>query len=421
VGLRVKDQGRVLDMRNATIARSAGTARQGELYLHQGERSEREPPATGKASRTRASGRRACPLEARTTRAPGGANWNVTAMTDLTGRIIERYWYSPYGQLEAVVAAHPFDYDDDGDVDDDDYAVTTNGTCSGAATGDCRRLDANADGVVDSADQTIIAAYIATLDSDTELQRIPAATHSRRGNVFGHQGLVLDAELASYQNRFRHYHPRTMHFLQRDPEGHVDGPNLYCYLARNPTSLTDFSGTTARPAFCVQWCTEGDGLGCRRPGGGPFDHVDGLTSCDGEGNIVICFDPDKVGVTSHPDVNEKCVEAAMQTDSGKCLCRHENKHFADISGDGSGCGGKGDNKSKKCGGTPPRTPEQGPDCCDPCFGHRTEMRGWDTQVDCLKQKGQPQSVWGPVQDVANQHRQNLEKCQQKNEKPCGCA
>jgi hypothetical protein len=67
-------------------------------------------------------------------RATGGANWNVTAMTVLdttlrptaaslpaetrsvcgesriTGRVIERYWYSPYGQLEAVVAAHPFDY-----------------------------------------------------------------------------------------------------------------------------------------------------------------------------------------------------------------------------------------------------------------------------------------------------------------------
>ncbi len=65
----------------------------------------------------------------------GSVNWNVTAMTVLdttpnasrfsrrlvaegrggesriTGRVLERYWYSPYGELEAVVAAHPFDYD----------------------------------------------------------------------------------------------------------------------------------------------------------------------------------------------------------------------------------------------------------------------------------------------------------------------
>jgi len=180
------------------------------------------------------------------------ANWNVTAMTDLTGRIIERYWYSPYGELEAVVAAHPFDYDDDGDVDADDYAVTTNGTCSGAAaaTGDCRRLDANADGVVNGDDRTVIAAYIATLDSDTELQRIPASTHSRRGNVFAHQGLVLDEEIASYQNRARQYFPVCVRFAQRDPlgdrqhfvSGYVDGLSLYAYIKLNPVKLRDPTG-----------------------------------------------------------------------------------------------------------------------------------------------------------------------------------
>jgi len=180
------------------------------------------------------------------------ANWNVTAMTDLTGRIIERYWYSPYGELEAVVAAHPFDYDDDGDVDDDDYAVTTNGTCSGAAaaTGDCRRLDANADGVVNGDDRTVIAAYIATLDSDTELQRIPAATHSRRGNFFAHQGLVLDPELASYQNRARQYAPGSKRFIQNDPlvrltharSNYPDGMSLYSYLTNRPQARLDPRG-----------------------------------------------------------------------------------------------------------------------------------------------------------------------------------
>jgi hypothetical protein len=75
------------------------------------------------------------------------ANWNVTALTDLTGRVIEQYWYSPYGQLEAHVAAHPFDFDDDGDVDAQDIAAgTSGGTCWGdydGAGGDCKRLDAN--------------------------------------------------------------------------------------------------------------------------------------------------------------------------------------------------------------------------------------------------------------------------------------
>jgi len=41
VGLRVKDLGRLLDMRELPHARCAGTAREGQVYASQGERSER--------------------------------------------------------------------------------------------------------------------------------------------------------------------------------------------------------------------------------------------------------------------------------------------------------------------------------------------------------------------------------------------
>jgi YD repeat-containing protein len=99
------------------------------------------------------------------------ANWNVTALTDLTGRVIEQYWYSPYGQLEAHVAAHPFDFDDDGDVDAQDIAAgTSGGTCWGdydGASGDCKRLDADGDRDIDVDDYTIVNNYVATLDSDS--------------------------------------------------------------------------------------------------------------------------------------------------------------------------------------------------------------------------------------------------------------
>jgi hypothetical protein len=50
--------------------------------------------------------------------------------------------------------------------------------------------------------------------SEAALQRIPAASHSRRGNLFAHQGLPLDAELASYQNRARQYAPTARRFMQ---------------------------------------------------------------------------------------------------------------------------------------------------------------------------------------------------------------
>jgi hypothetical protein len=117
----------------------------------------------------------------------------------------------PYGQLEAHVAAHPFDFDDDGDVDAQDIAAgTSGGTCWGdydGASGDCKRLDADGDRDIDVDDYTIINNFLAARHSEAALQRIPAASHSRRGNLFAHQGLPLDAELASYQNRARQYAP----------------------------------------------------------------------------------------------------------------------------------------------------------------------------------------------------------------------
>ncbi|GJM25784.1 MAG: hypothetical protein DHS20C16_21990 [Phycisphaerae bacterium] len=178
------------------------------------------------------------------------ANYNVTSTTDLTARQIERNYYSPYGQLEVAVDSHPFDYDDDGDVDADDYAVTTNGTCNGTATGDCRRMDADADSEVDSTDQTTISNFLVSLTSDTELTRIPAVMTSQRGNAFGHQGLVFDAELASYQNRARQYAPTVRRFIHRDPlafvpiakSGFQDGQNVYMPVRGNPLRFRDFRG-----------------------------------------------------------------------------------------------------------------------------------------------------------------------------------
>jgi RHS repeat-associated protein len=171
------------------------------------------------------------------------ANWNVTALTDLTGRVIEQYWYSPYGQLEAHVAAHPFDFDDDGDVDAQDIAAgTSGGTCWGdydGAGGDCKRLDADGDRDIDVDDYTIVNNFLTARHSEAALQRIPAASHSRRGNLFAHQGLPLDAELASYQNRARQYAPAARRFMQRDPLGYTAGLQSYAYGQENPHKFVD--------------------------------------------------------------------------------------------------------------------------------------------------------------------------------------
>jgi RHS repeat-associated protein len=215
------------------------------------------------------------------------ANWNVTALTDLTGRVIEQYWYSPYGLLEAHVAAHPFDFDDDGDVDAQDIAAgTSGGTCWGdydGASGDCKRLDADGDRDIDVDDYTIVSNYVATLDSDTKLQRIPAASHSRRGNLFAHQGLPLDAELASYQNRARQYAPAARRFMQKDQycfktragKGYHNGMNLHTYLGSNPESRKDFSGNGYTGFDWVCWCGPICNLTANADGG----YASGVTDC----------------------------------------------------------------------------------------------------------------------------------------------
>jgi RHS repeat-associated protein len=178
-------------------------------------------------------------------------DYNVIAMTDLTGRTLERYYYSPYGEPEAVVNTHVFDYEGDGDLDDLDIAAaTSSGVCWGDYSGDCRRLDADADGDIDADDYDAIVAYADMLTSENEIQRVPAASRSMWGNVFGHQGLVLDTEIGSYQNRARQYAPKAKRFMQRDPlvfersaeSGYQDGLNIYARSMHAPLKLFDPSG-----------------------------------------------------------------------------------------------------------------------------------------------------------------------------------
>ncbi len=91
------------------------------------------------------------------------------------------------------------------------------GACLGSSTQACQTMDADGDRDVDSADYAIISDYVSTLTADTQLQRVPAAPSTRRGNPFAHQGLLYDAEIASYQNRARQYDPKMRRFVQRDP------------------------------------------------------------------------------------------------------------------------------------------------------------------------------------------------------------
>jgi len=77
--------------------------------------------------------------------------------------------------------------------------------------------------------------------------RVPSSPRSRLGNPFAHQGLPLDAEIASYQNRARQYNPGLKRFMQRDPlgsrqaafRGLGDEINPYVYVQSSPQSARD--------------------------------------------------------------------------------------------------------------------------------------------------------------------------------------
>ncbi len=105
-------------------------------------------------------------------------NYNVVALADSSGTIVERYDYNPYGQRFVLNA---------------DFS-------------------ADADGLSDYA------------------------------NSIGHQGLHHDTATGLVYNRARMLAPVLGRFMQRDPMGYVDGMNLYGNVRSNPLENLDPTG-----------------------------------------------------------------------------------------------------------------------------------------------------------------------------------
>jgi len=106
------------------------------------------------------------------------ANFNVTALTDNTGAVIERYDYTPYGQVTILKP----DFSND------------------------------ADGVSDYEQNVLFAGY------------------------------QYDAESGMYHVRRRSYHPMLGRWVQRDPLDYIDGAHVYEYVRSSPTFTTDPTG-----------------------------------------------------------------------------------------------------------------------------------------------------------------------------------
>ncbi len=125
------------------------------------------------------------------------ANFNVTALADTDGDIVERYEYDAYGKATVLHGA-----------DDADGAVTEWDVDSGGSDWD---------------NQILYCGY--RFDKTTKL----------------------------YHVRNRQYHPTLGRWLQRDPAGYGDGINLYQYVMDNPSRYTDPSGHLTVGACRAYW------------------------------------------------------------------------------------------------------------------------------------------------------------------------
>jgi RHS repeat-associated protein len=165
-------------------------------------------------------------------------NWNVIALTDLGGKLVERYVYTPYGQVSVFQESGFGDREGDQDVDSTDKG-TPGSTCSGGAfVGACRVLDLDFDGDYDSSDGTLFDS----LESGVMVR--PGGSATNLNQPFAHQGLLHDAEVASYQNRARQYVPGLRRFTRHDPQEYIDSLSLYSYLVDNPLIHVDPHGLT---------------------------------------------------------------------------------------------------------------------------------------------------------------------------------
>ena len=164
------------------------------------------------------------------------ANWNVIALTDLGGSVVERYRYTPYGQMTVDAETSYGDADGNGVVNSSDRDLISDACAGAAPTGSCRVLDLDFDNDVDASDTTLFDALT------QGAAKHPNLTASAVDFAFGLHGSYLDAELGQYQCRFRHFAPQLGGYLQRDPLGYIDSLSLYEAFAQNPLMYRDPSG-----------------------------------------------------------------------------------------------------------------------------------------------------------------------------------
>ncbi len=156
--------------------------------------------------------------------------YDVIAMTDADGNLVERTEYSPYG-----VARHrpPADLNGDGKIDGVDQLILFNAWGASLGSGVYNPdADINFDGQVNGSDFLI-------LSNNFGADPAPPGAISKLGNTVGYSGYIYDDAIGMSLARFRWFDAETGRWATRDPLEYIDGHNRYEYIKSSPLTFTD--------------------------------------------------------------------------------------------------------------------------------------------------------------------------------------
>ncbi|MCK6486629.1 MAG: hypothetical protein L6R00_21170 [Phycisphaerae bacterium] len=215
--------------------------------------------------------------------------YNVWAMIDRAGAIVERYAYDAYGLPLIRESAGRGDMDNDTLIDADPGTDKTRMLDARDGVIWDPRADMDDDGDVDDDDVLLWS------DADNvwpESEPTVAQAFSDVGNPFMFQGVphfaldtADDAETATLplnHHRARFADPVTGRWGSRDSLGYLDGLNVYEYLGSSPITSTDAFGLFTPLGELGPPCEPDVGVPDRPPGdptGGPYNAHDCRETC----------------------------------------------------------------------------------------------------------------------------------------------